>query len=92
MTEEMTGTAHLPLALALAGSGAAGARRNWTLTNLPRSKPRRAPVGFGHGRDPARACDQLGVGAVGSRPAPLLVVLDLARHIARWQVYGVVYG
>jgi hypothetical protein len=49
-----------------------------------------APVGLGHSRDPARACEQLGVGAVGSRPTPLLVVLDLARHVARWQLDGVV--
>jgi hypothetical protein len=41
----------------------------------------RRPAGQQPRLDPAAAAEQLGVGAVGVRPAPLLVMVDLAWHI-----------
>jgi hypothetical protein len=49
-----------------------------------------APMGLGDGGEPTAPSDQLGVAALRRWPAPLVMVVDLARHMARRQLHGVV--
>jgi hypothetical protein len=49
-----------------------------------------APMVSATGGEPTAPSDQLGVAALRRWPAPLVMVVDLARHIARRQLHGVV--